>query len=798
MKKDILLIDGQLFQTNTWNRGMGKYTLELLKHLSESGYFKTFSRVEVIFNSNVAIEKSRMEVLKDISTNFSFSYIDLSTPLDIHNEKELVKRNKTQLNTHIDATTKTTDDVHFIMPSLFEGDYALPVFPDNNGIKAMIYYDAIPYLFAGQYLGSEKAYKNYIGRFNVLFETDIFFTISQTTHNDLITYFGISPDKVCNIDGAPIQLQRTKIHSQKPKIVTNYEYILLPSGNDIRKNNDWAVRAFEQFNAQYANRYKLLITSTFDDLSKNRLKKLSPNIIFTNNVTENEMHWLYENATIVFFPPLYEGLGLPILEAIEANKPIACSAISVFQEMSNTAFNYFDPLDVDSIVDGLVSALENEVNTKEYKKVEQKYTWERSAQLFEKGMDEYKKVSINTKPKLAIFGPDPSGVSGIGKLMQLLHPSLAQYADVDYYFENNGSDQYKTSYLHAIASTYTVDDFTYERYKQYDAVIYNIGNSDYHCKTFLHSCRYPGYAIFHDTKLDGLLGVLQLAKLMTPERAGLEKKLNAKYKSNRAHYTSSIANNQLGVIAHSNYALGGIKKNTPKNEDKTFNKLSLPVNVPVTTYGSHNKTATIGVAGIISPTKGLSIIEDIASSDEFMQYQFKLFGYGFATNETELIGLRSLPNVEIITDVSDLEFNTLLGQVDVLLNYRPIYNGESSYVTVEGMRNGAVVMVRDIGWFSELPDDSVIKITDEDTIKNELMSVLSDPARLQTISKRAQEVIREHYNLEKYVKDLLGVVIKTEALENRSLQASIQNIIKTEKNKRKASNKIKKIILEME
>jgi glycosyltransferase involved in cell wall biosynthesis len=82
----------------------------------------------------------------------------------------------------------------------------------------------------------------------------------------------------------------------------------------------------------------------------------SDDIVFTGNVSEGTMKWLFDNCAFLVFPSEYEGLGLPVLEAIDSKKQIACSDISVFRELSATAFLFFDPLDPESS-----AAIEKEV-----------------------------------------------------------------------------------------------------------------------------------------------------------------------------------------------------------------------------------------------------------------------------------------------------------------------------------------------------------------------------------------------------------------------------------------------------
>ena len=93
------------------------------------------------------------------------------------------------------------------------------------------------------------------------------------------------------------------------------------------------------------------------------------------------MDYLYQETSALLFPTEYEGLGMPILEALEKDKPVACSNISVFREMSEQAFVYFDPKNIDSIAVGLQQAIELEVSKhhQEYQDILDRYSWGRSS-----------------------------------------------------------------------------------------------------------------------------------------------------------------------------------------------------------------------------------------------------------------------------------------------------------------------------------------------------------------------------------------------------------------------------------
>lgn len=113
-------------------------------------------------------------------------------------------------------------------------------------------------------------------------------------------------------------------------------------------------------------------TEAFDDLPKN--------IVFTGKVSDQELHRYMVNAEFMIFPSLYEGFGLPMLEAMQYNLRIFAADIPVFHEISGEAVDYFDPNTFENLDSHLKSLNENINHGLEYNSILNKYTWGRSAE----------------------------------------------------------------------------------------------------------------------------------------------------------------------------------------------------------------------------------------------------------------------------------------------------------------------------------------------------------------------------------------------------------------------------------
>ncbi len=115
--------------------------------------------------------------------------------------------------------------------------------------------------------------------------------------------------------------------------------------------------------------------------------------LLQKDITDAKLIVLYSRALFLIFPSLYEGFGLPILEAFSANCPVLLSNIPPFREIAQDAAIYFDPLDISDMREKINfflnnSQLRNELIQKA-KKLVLRYTWE---QTFEKTIKVYEKV----------------------------------------------------------------------------------------------------------------------------------------------------------------------------------------------------------------------------------------------------------------------------------------------------------------------------------------------------------------------------------------------------------------------
>ncbi len=189
-------------------------------------------------------------------------------------------------------------------------------------------------------------------------KADTIVTVSETIKNELIQTFNIDQHRIkvvynsigehfLNSKNNPEILEKYNIIQQK--------YILSVATLNRRKNIPELIKAFESITDKYPD-IKLVLVGGMGNEKRELLTK-HPNVIFTGYIPDENLPSLYKNALLYVFPSLYEGFGIPLIEAQYSNCPVLCSDIPVFQEVAGNGAEFCIP---DS--NGIAAKLEYLIN----------------------------------------------------------------------------------------------------------------------------------------------------------------------------------------------------------------------------------------------------------------------------------------------------------------------------------------------------------------------------------------------------------------------------------------------------
>ena len=232
-------------------------------------------------------------------------------------------------------------------------------------------------------------------------KADKIIAISENTKKDIIKFIGINEDKILVIHlGNSINRQENnlKINTDLLKKLPE-KYILFVGNRASYKNFDNFSKALiplfkinKKLNAVCAG------GGEFSDKEINFFKTFNITDKFRQySVNDSDMTLLYKNALVFVFPSLYEGFGLPILEAFNCGCPVAASNRGSLPEIAGNAAAYFNPEDISSITDAINNIIADDGTKEKMKKngFEQlkKFSWEKTA---EKTLAVYNSILNNT------------------------------------------------------------------------------------------------------------------------------------------------------------------------------------------------------------------------------------------------------------------------------------------------------------------------------------------------------------------------------------------------------------------
>jgi glycosyltransferase involved in cell wall biosynthesis len=196
--------------------------------------------------------------------------------------------------------------------------------------------------------------------YNALFpwvrrRTDRFIAVSRYTADDLMRSAGVPASKIDVVyHGLDPIFSRSPIQKTD---ATSAPYLLAMGGiSPARKNTRRLLAAFSRWRARGGHRsnYRLLLTGvSLDRYFRRSGERLPEGVSLAGYVETAKLPELYAGAAAFLYPGIYEGFGLPIIEAMACGTPVLTSSTGAAPEIAGGAAILVDPFDVDSIVEGI-------------------------------------------------------------------------------------------------------------------------------------------------------------------------------------------------------------------------------------------------------------------------------------------------------------------------------------------------------------------------------------------------------------------------------------------------------------
>lgn len=171
-------------------------------------------------------------------------------------------------------------------------------------------------------------------------------TVSEFSKSEIVHKMRIKSQKISVIYPG-ITVKKTNIKNRTYTV--SKPYLLHLGGSRLNKNTERVIKAYRF--SQFRNDFNLVIVgrsnTVFSDVEIEQYFK--EGVIFTGPVSEQRLIEFYQNATGLLYPSLYEGFGLPILEAMSLGLPVITSNRTSMPEVAGEAALYVNPKDVFSI-----------------------------------------------------------------------------------------------------------------------------------------------------------------------------------------------------------------------------------------------------------------------------------------------------------------------------------------------------------------------------------------------------------------------------------------------------------------
>ena len=194
-------------------------------------------------------------------------------------------------------------------------------------------------------------------------------TVSKHSAQDIESLFGIPSDRIVVIpNGVSREFRPLPDPTMLAELRTRFSipterFILFVGGADPRKNHQILLRAYARLTGLLASHSLVLVGDArhrFGDMRQTaRTFGIESRTVCTGRLSADEMRLLYSHADLFVFPSLYEGFGMPVLEAMACGAPVITSSTTSLPEVAGDAALLVDPEDVEALADAMVRVLED-------------------------------------------------------------------------------------------------------------------------------------------------------------------------------------------------------------------------------------------------------------------------------------------------------------------------------------------------------------------------------------------------------------------------------------------------------
>lgn len=295
--------------------------------------------------------------------------------------------------------------------------YFLNVMPGFARLEAVsvitivdIQHEYFPEFFSVKELALRKKLYGYSAR-----KADHIIAISEFTRRTIIEKYGAPEDKITVVhlgydDAAFRKMKGAAVEEFRRRYGLPDEFLFYPAATWPHKNHVNLLKALAVMKKEYGFKGKLILTGIKMDSHKELFDLaaglgLEDQVDYLGYLTYEELPLLYNAATLMVFPSLFEGFGIPVIEAFGSGLPVACSNTTSLPEVAGDATVLFDPNDPADIAEKIMVLYGDK---------------KRMAHLAEKGLERAKRFTWQktAEKTLSVYGKAYRGQKKIDNVAQ--------------------------------------------------------------------------------------------------------------------------------------------------------------------------------------------------------------------------------------------------------------------------------------------------------------------------------------------------------------------------------------------
>ena len=499
-----LVVDAQALQTpGSRHRGIGRYARNLLRELAAC---RPGWRIDAAVNSAFPPPDPG-------AVPASIGIRPFDPPLPMHPDTR-------PANELYFADWLATLQADVLLELSFFEDLALvPQFCGPRPPLVGIAYDLIPLLFHEQYLTDADAAALYGERLRQFAAADLMLAISEATRADVLRLLRWPPSRVVTILGAA-EPHEERIADQAETAATlsrlgiGAPFLLYVGGFDWRKNVHGTLAAFACLPASVRASHLLVIVCSLTPPQEAQIRSeaarlgVQDRLRLTNFVDDVALQVLYRACRLSLFPSYYEGLGLPVIEALMSGAPVVASNRSAIPEFAGPLSRIASPSSPEDLAAAIEATLREprELRIDDRKRFASAFTWAdtamRAAEAIERSALVTRPSLRPRPPRVAWVSPLPPARSGIADYSQELLDRLPGEFEIELVVSPEATTAFELARRFRVVRS----DEVAARHAEcpFDLFVYHVGNSEFHLYMLDLMVRYAGLTVLHDLYLGGL------------------------------------------------------------------------------------------------------------------------------------------------------------------------------------------------------------------------------------------------------------------------------------------------------